>query len=81
MSEYAIINVSTLDEICDGVRVAEGNNELIKINEVASKIEALGEKLERKQEFNKKLFDGTLIKITEEDLEGVTKLVAFCIEG
>ena len=81
MNEFAIINVSTLDEICDGLRAAEGSEELVKINEVASKIEALGEKLIKKQEFNKKLFEGTLTKITEEDLEGVTKLTAYCVEN
>lgn len=81
MSEYAIINVSTLDAICNGLRVAEGSEELVKINEVASKIETIGEKLIKKQDFNKNLFEGTLTKITEQDLEGVTKLAKRCIES
>lgn len=72
MNEYAIINVSTLDEICDGLRVAEGSEELVKINEVASKIEALGEQVK----FAKDLVNGTLIEVKPSHLQGVEAINA-----
>ena len=88
MSEYKIIKTKTLDAICQSIRNAENSEDIVKISKVPERIdgltvgiERLNTKIDKKSDFNKKLFEGTLTKITEEDLEGVTKLAAYCIKA
>lgn len=81
MSDYKLIKTETLNELCEATRTAESSDEAIRVSDIPSKVTEVGRKLQKKIEFNKKLFEGTLTKIEEEDLEGIEVLNEYSIEN